>query len=260
MKDDSRLPPDLAGRPTSQINRKRNLPIVDSRRSAASKAAPSFAYTRRISRWHNVCMFTADELRQAKIFACLSEAECARMAQIVADVRIEEGEWLIREGETPWFYVLFEGRLRIAKDILGRQTDFDEFDFKEGDFLGEVPLLLGSPVFASVRALTQCRVARLNRQQFQHLIQDSKEAGARILQSLNERLMRVQRHSIALPTSRVLIFGRNGDADCHDIRAFLSANRISYEWVDRQPEGASSSVLADPHCLALSIDGQLFTQ
>jgi thioredoxin reductase (NADPH) len=205
-------------------------------------------------------MFTADELRQAKIFACLSEAECARMAQIVADVRIEAGEWLIREGETPWFYVLFEGRLRIAKDILGRQTDFDEFDFKEGDFLGEVPLLLGSPVFASVRALTQCRVARLNRQQFQHLIQDSKEAGALILQSLNERLMRVQRHSIALPTSRVLIFGRNGDADCHDIRAFLSANRISYEWVDRKPEGMPSSVPADPNCPALSVDGQLFTQ
>jgi thioredoxin reductase (NADPH) len=205
-------------------------------------------------------MFTVDELRQAKIFACLSEAECARLAQIVADVRIEPGEWLIREGETPWFFVLFEGRLRIVKDILGRQTEFEQYDYQEGDFLGEVPLLLGSPVFASVRTLTPCRLARLDRQQFQHLIQDSKEASALILQTLNERLMRVQKHSIALPTSRVLIFGRYGDADCHDIRAFLSANRISYEWVDRKPEGVSSSVPADPDCPALSVDGQLFTQ
>jgi thioredoxin reductase (NADPH) len=205
-------------------------------------------------------MFTADELRQAKIFACLSEAECARLAQTVADLRIESGEWLIREGETPWFYVLFEGRLRVVKDILGRQTEFDEYDFKGGDFLGEVPLLLGTPAFSSIRALTACRIARMNRQQFQHLIQDSKEASALILQTLNERLMRVQQRSITLPTSRVLIFGRNRNADCHDIRAFLSANRISYEWVDRQSEWMSHGLPADLDCTALSVDGQLFTQ
>jgi hypothetical protein len=48
-------------------------------------------------------MFTPEELRQAKIFACLDEAECARLAQTVADVRLKPGEWLIRSGETPWF-------------------------------------------------------------------------------------------------------------------------------------------------------------
>ncbi len=31
-------------------------------------------------------MFTPEELRQAKIFACLDESECARLAQTVADV------------------------------------------------------------------------------------------------------------------------------------------------------------------------------
>ena len=181
-------------------------------------------------------MFTPAELRQAKIFACLSEHECARLAQTVADVRLKAGEWLLREGETPWFYVVFEGRLRIVKDILGRQTELDEYDFKEGDFLGEVPLLLGAPAFASARAQTPCRLARLDRQQFHHLIRDSKEASAIILQTLNERLMRVQQRTISLPTSWVLIFGRDRDADCHYIRAFLSANRISYEWVDRDRE------------------------
>jgi thioredoxin reductase (NADPH) len=108
-------------------------------------------------------MFTPTELRQAKIFACLDEAECARMAQNAADVRLKAGEWPLREGETPWFYVVFECRLRIVKDILGRQTEFEEYDFKQGDFFGEVPLLLGSPVLASVRAQTPCRVARLVR-------------------------------------------------------------------------------------------------
>ena len=46
-------------------------------------------------------MFTAEELRQAEIFVCLDEAECARLAQTIADVRLEPGEWLFREGAPP---------------------------------------------------------------------------------------------------------------------------------------------------------------
>ncbi|HEX4321224.1 MAG TPA: FAD-dependent oxidoreductase [Acidobacteriaceae bacterium] len=207
-------------------------------------------------------MFTPQELQQAEIFACLDEAECARLAQTAADVRLEPGEWLIREGEMPWFYVLLEGRLRIVKDILGRQTEFAEYDFTEGDFLGEIPLLLGTPAFSSARAQTSCRIARLNKQQFQHLIRDSKEASALIVQTLNERIMRVQRTSITLSASRVLIFGRNRDTDCHNIRAFLSANRIPYEWVDRdrQPERLPAGVSNEHDCPAVSVDGQLFIE
>lgn len=207
-------------------------------------------------------MFTADELRRIKIFACLDEAKCARLAQTVADVRLKAGEWLLRDGETPSFYVVFEGQLRIVKDVFGRQTEFDGYEFKEGDFFGEVPLLLGAPAFASIRVQTPCRVARLDKQQFHHLIRDSNEASAIILQTLNERLMVVQQRTISLPTSRVFIFGRNRDADCYDIRAFLSANRIPFEWIDRdhEPERVPSGVSEDPDCPAITIDEQLFSK
>ena len=183
-------------------------------------------------------MFTPEELRQAKIFACLDEPECARLAQTIADVRLKPGEWLFREGARASFYVLLEGRLRIVLDIHGKQTEFAEHEFKTGDFLGEVPLLMGTPTFGSLRARTSCRIARLDKQQFHHLIRSSKEARAIILETLGERLLLIQQRSLSLPTSRVLIFGRNKDADCHNIREFLSANRIPYEWVDRdrQPE------------------------
>jgi len=207
-------------------------------------------------------MFTLDELRQAKIFACLDEATCVQLTKIAADVRLEPGEWLFREGETPWFCVIFEGRLRIVKDILGKQTEFAEYDFVDGDFLGEMPLLLGTPLFSSVRAQTPCRIARLDKQQFHQLIRDSKEASAMILQTLSERLIRVQQRAISLPTSRVLIFGHNRDADCNDLRSFLSANRIPYEWVDRDsyPERVPPGVPDDPDCPAITVDGQLFAQ
>ena len=207
-------------------------------------------------------MFTAEELRRAKIFACLDEGERARLTQTVADVRLEPGEWLSREGAPASFYVLVEGRLRIVLDVHGKQTEFAEQEFKQGDFVGEVPLLMGTPTFASLRAQTSCRVARLDKQQFHRLIRDSKEARAIILETLGERLLLIQQRSLALPTSRVLIFGRNRDADCHNIRTFLSANRIPYEWVDRDryPERVPAGVSDDPDCPAVTVDGQVFAE
>ena len=98
----------------------------------------------------------------------------------------------LSRGSTPSFYVVMEGRLRILLDVHGKQTEFAEHEFKQGDFLGEVPLLMGTPTFGSLRAQTSCRVARLDKQQFHRLIQESKEARAIILETLGERLLLIQ--------------------------------------------------------------------
>jgi len=160
------------------------------------------------------------------------------------------------------FYVLLEGSVRIVLDVHGKQTEFPQYELKPGEFLGEVPLLLGTPTFGSLRAQTSCRIARLDKQQFHHLIRDSKEARTMILETLGERLLLIQQRSLSLPTSRVLIFGRNKDEDCHNIRAFLSANRIPYEWIDRDrhPEQVPAGVSDDPDCPAVTVDGQLFSE
>jgi thioredoxin reductase (NADPH) len=207
-------------------------------------------------------MFTPEELRQAKIFACLDEAECARLAQTIADVRLKPGEWLFREGAPAAFYVLFEGSLRMVLDVLGKQTEFPQYQLKPGEFLGEVPLLVGTPTFGSLRAQTSCRIARLDKQQFHHLIRESKEARTLLLETLGERLLLIQQRSLSLPTARVHIFGRNRDEDCYNIGAFLSANRIPYEWIDRDrhPERVPAGLSDDPDCPGVSVDGQLFSE
>jgi thioredoxin reductase (NADPH) len=206
-------------------------------------------------------MFTSDELNQAKIFACLEETERIRYAEKAADVRLCVGESLIREGEPPWFFVLFEGRLRIAKTVLGRQEVLPQYEYKIGDFFGETALLLGTQSLVSVRAETPCRVARFDRQQFQNLIRDSKEASAMILQTMNDRLSGAQKYAKTVPSSRVLILGTQHEVDCRDIRAFLSANRIPYEWVDRdrEPQRVPAGVPPDSGCPAVVIDGHIFT-
>ncbi len=208
-------------------------------------------------------MFTSDELNQIKIFACLDERERIRYAEKAADVRLCAGDWLIREGEPPWFFVLFEGRLRMARDVMGRQEDLNEhYEYHIGDFFGETAILLGTQALVSLRAEMPCRIARFDRQQLQQLIRDSKEASAMILQVMNDRLMRVQKYATTVPSSRVLILGTQYDVDCRDIRAFLSANRIPYEWVDRErePERVPAGVPPDTGCPVVVIDGHIFTQ
>ena len=103
-------------------------------------------------------MFTAEELRKAKIFACVDEAECARLAHTIADVRLEPGEWFFREGAPDAFFVLFEGSLRMVLDVLGKQTEFAQYELKPGDFMGEAPLLMGTPNYSNRNGETQCRV------------------------------------------------------------------------------------------------------
>src|ERR1700761_1780879 len=207
-------------------------------------------------------MFTDEQLRQAKIFACLNEDHLARLAETVADLQLKPGEWLVREGEPPAFFVLLEGRLRLVLDVHGKPTEIAGFEGGQGDFVGEVALLLGTPFFASIRAVTSARVARLDRQQFHHLVRDSEEARDMILRAAGERLLRIQERTLSLQSSRVFIYGRNKDKDCQGIRSFLSSNRIPYEWVDRDrsPERVPAGVSEDPDCPAVTIDGRLFVE
>lgn len=181
-------------------------------------------------------MISPTELQAIPIFACLEEAERQRFAERAADVRLQADEWLIREGEMPAFYVLLDGQVVVAKEILGRSQDLAEY--KVGDFFGEVPILLGAPSFAGVRAKGKARVARFDAQQLFEMIQASAACSALILQTMTERLMKVQRFAKEIPTSRVLLVGTQYDRDCREIRQFLSANRIPYEWIDaeREPE------------------------
>ena len=51
-------------------------------------------------------MIEFGELRDLPVFEGVCDASLRRAAAHAADVRIDEGQWLVREGEAPAFYVL----------------------------------------------------------------------------------------------------------------------------------------------------------
>src|ERR1700685_3979252 len=103
-------------------------------------------------------MITSAELEKIPLFAGVDEQERRRLARRAADISLEPGEWLIREGEEPRFFVVLEGELEAIKDIVGQRRMLGRSG--AGDFSGETPIFMGTASIVSVRAVTKCRVAR----------------------------------------------------------------------------------------------------
>ncbi len=179
-------------------------------------------------------MFTTQELKQLPLFDSVSQETLEKLAGKTADVRLFEGEWLIREGETPFFYVLLEGAVEVVKEINGREEVLREF--KAPDFFGEVPIFLGAPSLASVQATKPSRILRLSALQLKFLVDKAPEASALIMKTLSDRLTAIQEFARDAPGIRAMVVGSRYDVDCREIRSFLTSNRIPYAWVDRDRE------------------------
>ncbi len=181
-------------------------------------------------------MLHADDLKKTPLFACLTDAQRERIAASAADLRLQEGEWLIREGETPWFYVFLEGSFEIEKEYGGVRPRTVR-RYATGDFFGETPILLDSPTIGSVRACEASRVLRLDRTQFKELIDSSPECSNRIIKVMMDRITSIRENNRDSNPLRVQVVGSPIDEECREVRAFLSRNRIPFEWTDPAREG-----------------------
>lgn len=202
-------------------------------------------------------MIQPEELKQVPIFACLTDGQRERIAQNAADLRVQKGEWLIREGEVPSFFVLLEGVLEVEKEYGGASQVRGRY--QPGDFYGETPILLDSPTIASLRAHAPSRVLRMDRMQFKELLDSSAECARTIVHTMTQRITAIREYTQDNNPLRVLIVGSQYDSECRNIRTFLSLNRIPYEWVDneRDPDRVPLCVISDPSGPFVLVDGSV---
>ena len=127
------------------------------------------------------------DLRDLPVFDGVSDACLSRTAAFAADVRVDAGQWLVREGESAAFYVLLSGSFDLLKRYPDGQRRLALRD-QPGDYLGELPIVFGAPFFAGARAVTPLRVARIERAGFGLLVSDSEEFKDRMEQGIHERV------------------------------------------------------------------------
>ena len=96
------------------------------------------------------------------------------------------GEAIVREGEPgDCLYQVLQGRVEVLKAI-GTARQVAVRQLGAGELFGEMTLLLDAPRSATVRALEECRLLRLNRASVAPLLQTQPE----LLQQLAEQVSR----------------------------------------------------------------------
>jgi signal-transduction protein with cAMP-binding, CBS, and nucleotidyltransferase domain len=107
-------------------------------------------------------MFSQDtkvqSLARAPLFSELSKDELAQLAKATEDLDVPEGRVLCREGELAQeFFVIIEGEADVTKGGEHLTT------LKDGDFFGEIALIVDIPRTATVTAKTPLRFFVLSR-------------------------------------------------------------------------------------------------
>jgi thioredoxin reductase (NADPH) len=175
-------------------------------------------------------MIELADLRDLPVFDGVDDVALSRAAARAADVRVDEGQWLVREGEAGGFYVLLSGSYELVKkygdgvhELARRSTP--------GEYLGELPIIFGTPFFAGARALEPLRVARFDRLAFGLLIRESGALRAEIARTVQQRVEGLEDQAVSSLRMPVVLGGAH-DPACHTIRDFLSRNQIVYEWAE----------------------------
>jgi len=175
-------------------------------------------------------MITADLLHRVPLLAVLPDKELETLAAHGADIRLRRGDWLIHEGEVASFFALLEGKVDVVKEFNGVARVINTYT--TGDYFGEVPLLLGAPAVASVRALEASRVCAFDAADFRALIAGCPHLNGELLKTMAKRVGYLQAAASEVPAATATLIGHRFDLACHHLRDFLARNRIPYLWVD----------------------------
>lgn len=111
-----------------------------------------------------------DFLRKVKYFNCLNDLEIRQLLEAGYRKRLPAQEVLFKEGDAgDAFYVILEGSVEVFAESLKKQLAV----LSQGQFFGEISLMLGIPRSASVRATEDTLLFAIDHDGFQKLLHRS---------------------------------------------------------------------------------------
>ena len=136
-------------------------------------------------------------IQRTPLFESLDVAQARRLSSFMSVYEIGAGVTIIREGETGDFMLLL---MQGMVDVLRR----NRFNYPAriavahaGQAVGEMSMFDGEPRFASCVTLEPCRIAVLDRQALQRLLDEDAALSNRILLRLVQLLSERLRHTSA---------------------------------------------------------------
>jgi CRP-like cAMP-binding protein len=133
-------------------------------------------------------------LHRVALFANVPGHALASVAQILEEVRVDEGVVIIERGAVEdWMFVVADGRVRVHVDerTLGEKGP--------GDVFGELAVLAPAPRSASVTAIESTLLLRLRRPAFEELLDDHVELSRSVISTLAQLLQAMAGDETRLP-------------------------------------------------------------
>jgi CRP-like cAMP-binding protein len=118
----------------------------------------------------------------------MAQSDLERLLTLGKQRSLKAGEFACREDELgSEFFIILSGEVVV----LARGQEVNRL--YQGDYFGEVALLLNIPRIASVQAVTDTQLLVLDRKGLQTLLQDFPELSDRIFLSLSDRRAELQK-------------------------------------------------------------------
>src|SRR6201995_1614681 len=203
-------------------------------------------------------MFTIEELATIPLFSTLGEKELEYLAGAVEDIHLIPGEYVAHEGEGRFLAVVVEGRAELTKLV----NDVEQVIAVRlpGELGGEIPMTLGTPLPASMRAIEPSRVMKVPVKVFHTLAAMAPQVSATVGAAALERL-EMLRDATAQPLEPAMfIIGPRVDPGVHGCDSFLHRNQIPYERLNPDDPAAVArsggrAPLAGPYPVVVLRDG-----
>jgi thioredoxin reductase (NADPH) len=203
-------------------------------------------------------VFTIDELGTVPLFSALAQKELEYLAGAVEDIHLMPGEYVAHEGESRFLAVVVEGKTELTKLVNGvEQVIGVRFP---GQLGGEIPMTLGTPLPASMRAVEPSRVLKATVEVFHTLAAMAPEVSATVGAAALERL-EMLRNATAQPLEPVMfLIGPPVDPGVHGCDSFLHRNQIPFKRLNPDDPAAVAQTggrapLAGPYPVVVLRDG-----
>lgn len=164
-----------------------SLAQLDQPPAAAAAAYPSLAAA--VEAWQArdpAAMMTlqkTDFLKQAGIFSHLPDEVLSRLSGLLVEVQFAPGERIMQKGEAgDYLYIVVDGHVRVHDQEKKIDT------LARGEVVGEMALLDDVPRAASILAVSESRLLRLDRQPFFDLLATQPDLARDLLGLLSHRL------------------------------------------------------------------------
>jgi len=202
-------------------------------------------------------MFTIEELATIPLFSELGEKELEFLAGAVEDIHLIPGEYVAHEGDGRFLAVVVEGTTELTKVVNGVERVIGVRG--PGELGGEVPMTLGTPLPASMRAVDPARVLKLTVEDFHTLAAMAPQISATVGAAAVERMEMLRSATAQPPEPALFVIGPRLDPGVHSCDSFLRRNQIPYERLDPDDAGAVGRTLGaavgEPYPVVVLRDG-----